>query len=229
MAGPKSDFTIDIPAGNFITGTPLRLMAIVFNDGSSAGEDVAASKLKKIVEEALKIKGRRVEPATTVAHTTILNRPPLELVSVRNSRGPVDLGQKLQQDKEWFKGLTLDLRNTSSKTIISFDISLSLESTQGTTGPIVVPFYFGMHPLRKAKVADDIRIPSGESYSVSISENDYSRLTSFINRRADVNSIDRASIVFTSIMFNDETGWNMNNFVRIDPTSPSGLTLIKQD
>lgn len=61
IAGPKAEFAIDVPIGNFKTGMPLRISAIVFDDGSYAGEEVAVGKLKKAVERTLKNKGRRIE------------------------------------------------------------------------------------------------------------------------------------------------------------------------
>lgn len=62
VAGPKADFTIDIPIGNFRTESPLRLCAVVFGDGSSDGEKAAVEELKKLVEEGFRRKGRRVDP-----------------------------------------------------------------------------------------------------------------------------------------------------------------------
>ena len=62
VAGPRADFTIEVLIGNFITGMPLRVNAIVFSDRSSAGETEAVRNLKKLVDKAFESKGRRVDP-----------------------------------------------------------------------------------------------------------------------------------------------------------------------
>ena len=62
VARPKEQFNIDVPVGNFVGAMSIRINAIVFDDGSASGEPAAVGKLTKIVEQAIKDKGRRVNP-----------------------------------------------------------------------------------------------------------------------------------------------------------------------
>jgi len=62
LAKPNAEFAIEVPIGNFKTGMPLRINAVIYSDGSSVGEPEAVKELKKLVEQTLKNKGRRVDP-----------------------------------------------------------------------------------------------------------------------------------------------------------------------
>lgn len=62
IAWQRAEFSIEVPIGNFLSEGPLRINAIVFDDGSSAGEPVPVQQLKKLVDKVFESKGRRVDP-----------------------------------------------------------------------------------------------------------------------------------------------------------------------
>ena len=125
---------------------------------------------------------------------------------------------------DWLKELTLNIKNTSKKTITYFQIELVVEK-QGempVNWSFVVRFPESSQPVLDAagKLTGESRLPTlspGETVRMMISENQLRGLDEL--KKQGVNDIETVSIDIRYVYYDDDTGWSLGHEVKRDPNN----------
>lgn len=153
-----------------------------------------------------------------------------------------ELGDKLFMNEsqvvggsDWLRDLTLSVKNISKKPIVKFSILLTIDKQGNMTGLAAMEFSF---PSPRESVLDADGKPTSEYQplkvlkpggivKVKVSDNQLRILDDL--KKADVGDIERVSIGFRQVVFDDGTGWFQGLDTREDPNRPGSMIPIRPD
>ena len=132
---------------------------------------------------------------------------------------------------EWMRGVVLSLKNSSSKTIVSFSLDIDFPETKRTGNMMRYTISHGRRPglLPEVKIPERPAIKPGESFQIGFSEQEFANLNRFLGERTNLGQLSRAEIGIGMIFFDDGTAWSMGNMMRADPNDPKRWIPIKAD
>lgn len=142
---------------------------------------------------------------------------PVEMVSIGNSRKRLKLDEKFTQETDWLKDLSVEIRNTSDKNIVYFEVGLDFPETKDSGNKMSFPIRYGVSPLSKVRNDKEQLIKSGESITLRLTSEKYEVLKSFIETRHLLDSLSKVDLRISFILFDDGTAWGGGNFLRSDP------------
>jgi hypothetical protein len=148
---------------------------------------------------------------------------PVEVVNIKVMEKLLKLGDKFDGDEEWLHHLSLKLKNVSGKYIVFVGMYLDFPETKATGNVMAFPLSYGRNPRASVSLSEPKRLAPGEITDVAFSEQDYTKLKSFVEQRHSMGSIHKAKLRITDIYFEDGTIWNNGSLMRPDPNNPHRL------
>ena len=153
----------------------------------------------------------------------VMKEQPIELVSSEVGDKLLDNENKILADEYWLKNLELNLKNTSTKTIVYIKVFLQIEAQGKMQYPLRIPLTFGQAPLPKTlkssndKTSDAAKIlKSNESTKLSIKSYLFDSSNQFI-RNNEIKDIEKVKVIFDFIVFDDGTAWSQGQWMRQNP------------
>ena len=123
---------------------------------------------------------------------------------------PVTVRPVSAQDKDWLRGFSLEIQNTSGRPIYYIEYGLVLTNPQDGT-----PYLFYLSQGRKELLTPtqpaaptDRPIQPGETVTLRIPTESYSSFKNYLKlKRWSISSFTQAQVAIQSINFGDGTGW----------------------
>lgn len=156
--------------------------------------------------------------------------PVTDLVNVKVKGVPVAFGRQIGGGREWLKGLTVGVKNTSTKPVVYVELELALFGEKGdreATGkrPFVYPLSYGDYnyadpsqPL--APGAPYGAIAPGDSVDIALTDEAYESLTSMLLQNSYPLPPKHAELSVSDVIFADGTRWYKSMLLRRDPNDP---------
>lgn len=151
---------------------------------------------------------------------------PLKVSKVKVKKGAIELGRKFTDDSDdWLDGLTLTVRNTSSKDILGVDVSLTLFTKEGGDKvedvPIQFPFSYGSDKTIVEDDSGEKPIKPGHSVDITLSEDAYLMLKEGLARANYPRKFQHAELRIDAVLFADGTLWRKGYIFVRDPNDPT--------
>jgi len=83
------------------------------------------------------------------------------------------------------------------------------------------PLWFGRNPRARVVAGDPKRLGPQDTAEIALSEDEYTKLKTFLEQRHPIGSISKTSIRITQVVFEDGLIWLNGSWVRSDPNNPS--------
>lgn len=93
---------------------------------------------------------------------------PIELVDLRVKEKQIRISEYFDSDKDWYKNMSLLVKNISDKTIVYLELELEIPKSGTMERPVVVPFVFGELPSTAGSVSN---IPASKRIAPNKSRN----------------------------------------------------------
>lgn len=145
---------------------------------------------------------------------------PVELIEIKNSSKSFKLNEEVDQEGDWLAGLSLSFKNKGTKRLKYLEVSLDFPETQKTGNMLVFPLTFGKNPADKRYSVPEEFVEADKEVSVSLDQKQHKRLKSFLESRQKIGELSEIQIRVIKILYDDETGWNLGNFIRMEPGNP---------
>jgi hypothetical protein len=155
--------------------------------------------------------------------TSPLPNEPVKLVAVKTKRGKVETGKKfLDDDDAWFKGLAIQVENTSEKNIAYINISISFERPDEAASepPLVHSLIYGSRLLPTGNSAQPKPLAKGETVELILSDATYGKLKPVLTKLKYPSSIKHIQVYVSEVIFDDNTSWSAGRTFRRDPDDP---------
>jgi hypothetical protein len=154
---------------------------------------------------------------------------PVKITLMKTRKGIVKPDKAFVDDDEWFKGLTIRLRNFSGKSItyISVELSFPGPETQRETPPLSYPISYGRiySDLNDPTLPGGFKpIAAGDKIDISLSDMHYNSIRSALEQIEYPSSVKKIRLRVEEVEFEDGMVWNAGAWFRRD--SNNNLILI---
>src|SRR6185503_12498769 len=151
---------------------------------------------------------------------------PLKVSKVKVKKGAIELGRKFTDDSDdWLDGLTVTVKNTTSKDILGVDVSLTLFTKEGGDKvddvPIQFPFSYGSDKTIVEDDSSEKPIKPGHSVYITLSEDAYLMLKEGLARARYPRKFQHVELRIDAVLFADGTLWRKGYIFVRDPNDPT--------
>ena len=160
------------------------------------------------------------EKIRKIEKPSVTKEQPIQLVSLEVGDKVLDNENKVLADEDWLKNLELNLKNTSSKTIVYIKVFLQIEAQGKMQHPLRIPLTFGQALLTKTfKSSNDKtidiakKLKPNESIKLSIKPSLFDSSSQFIENN-EIKDIEKVKVIFDFIVFDDGTAWSQGQWMR---------------
>lgn len=137
---------------------------------------------------------------------------PAEIILARSKLGDIEIGEKFSADEDWFKDLSVNVRNNSEKPITHISISIRFPRPKSEDGlDYVVPIEYGENPFpsKNGEFLNNTatHIMPKEFVELKLSEESYIHTQSQLMEMGYGPNIKSIKIYVTTVGFSDNTVW----------------------
>jgi hypothetical protein len=148
------------------------------------------------------------------------SNPQIRVTRIKAGQRNRQLNEKFDDDDDWLKKLSVQLENTSGKTIVYLQVNFNFPETKTSGNLMSYPIILGRKPgSQRVSHNDPLLFLPGGTIEISLNEH-YNKLTKFIGTRHLPKLIRKAQLEIGFIVFEDGTGWSAGHFYRQDPNNP---------
>lgn len=150
---------------------------------------------------------------------------PLEISKLKIRGKLTDLNKKFVEEDDWLRGFSVEVKNTSSKTITYIELDLEFPALSGSTGerPSLDHLLYGEYPAPPGEAttphSDQPPLLPGETANLTFM--DYDGLREFLNQTGKPASIKQLDIGISTVIFSDGTKWEGGQIFHRDPDNPN--------
>jgi hypothetical protein len=160
-------------------------------------------------------------------------KPPADIISVKSEIGLIETDKKFSADAEWFKGLTVVVRNDSEKPMTYISVKIQFPHPNKQDGlDFVVPIGYGESPLpsRGGKFLDNVSalIMPGDTIALKLSDDDYVNVRTLLNEQGYPSIIKKIEVYVATIGFEDGSIWMGDKFYKLDKNNPGKLIPLEK-
>lgn len=159
---------------------------------------------------------------------------PVEIVDLQTDSVQVDsqsfkLGSAFMGDEHWLRGLTLNVKNVSAKSIVYIRVEIEFPKIGTMEYPFVVPVTYGQIPPPASEI-NSLPVPKravihGNSVKLRLTDTMYDFAREFLKKK-DVSSIDNVKFSIQFIVFEDGTAWSNGYLLNRDSNDPRKWNVI---
>lgn len=158
---------------------------------------------------------------------------PLSITTIRNLRGIVEFGKTFSADDDWFKELTVSVKNVSGKDITYIDIGLRFirPENQAKEPPLVHTISHGDRLSALKRIAPPIDFKSSSEDSgidIKLPDHAYKSIKLMLENLGYPPNIKRINIYIENVLFSDGTAWASGTWFKRNPIDPEKLIPIEQ-
>jgi hypothetical protein len=160
--------------------------------------------------------------------------PPVEITLVKSQSGVIEPGRKFTGGEDWFKGLTVTVRNAAEQPITHISLKLLFPRPKGQEGELdflerldygesPIPSEDGRVPVNSARA-----IMPGESVDIQLSDEVYDSLRALLKESKFPPSIKKIKVDVAMLGFSDGTIWIAGKRYELDKNNPGRLTPLEK-
>lgn len=156
---------------------------------------------------------------------------PIEFSSINSNGKKIKLNEKLIQENDWLKDLTIDFKNIYDKPITYISLIINFPETHSNGLPMSYIVKFGVHPnnANKNNYASEIVLPK-EVAQINLSQKSYDALKTFLaTRNFTLKDLTEANLAIQTVFFADGTIWFGGTISRPDPTHPGKYIRVDEN
>lgn len=157
---------------------------------------------------------------------------PLEILKLKVKGKNANFKEKFAGDDDWFRGLTVNVKNISSKTIIFIDLGIIFPKTEEVAQDAQASDHllYGHYPPLPGEKGtphpDEPPLNPGDTATLVLS--DYEGTREFLNQIGKPQSIKEIQISIDEVVFADEIKWHAGQLMRRDPNDPNSWMPIPE-
>jgi hypothetical protein len=150
---------------------------------------------------------------------------PLSITKLKVKGTRINFNQKFITDDDWFRNLTVSVKNTSNKTIVFIDLMLTFPAAEGATQERAASDHliYGHYPPAPGETGthhpDQLPLKSGDSATLVLT--DYEGTRQFLDQVGKPKSIKDIEIRISEVVFEDGTKWIAGQLHKRDPDNPN--------
>lgn len=170
--------------------------------------------------------GQVGEEKDRIIEVPSFSNEPVKISELKAKGREVRAGEKFKDSNDWFKGLTIKIRNTSDKPVkyVSVLVSFPRPKEQKEAGrlPFGEQLTYGFSPVDREAAAGSSptpSIPPGESIELVLSEKHFDEYTGVLKRLAFPDGVKRIELTLQEVGFDDGLLWSGGKFWRRDPNN----------
>lgn len=151
-----------------------------------------------------------------------LSGEPVEVTSVQIKGQPVGFDHSFRADGNWIEGLTVEVKNVSSKDIIYVRVTLDFPLNTSSRSVYAVPLEYGSQPIgQKASSPPVTPLKPGDTTTLSARSGTAEHLKRTLQEKGtdEARQINRAKFFVERVFFDENTGWSMGRNLRRDPAT----------
>jgi hypothetical protein len=153
---------------------------------------------------------------------------PVKPLSFNVKNKNLSFGQGFSGSEDWLKDLSVDIQNSSGKSVVYVDIGVFVLRPKGDVSP---SFHFSITKGNKKSVLEQkdtgLSFASSKSpdhlLNVQLSEGEYSSIRDSLDRLGYPSKIERLELQVEEVGFSDGTFWSLGKWFRVDPKKPENL------
>lgn len=160
--------------------------------------------------------------------------PPVEITLVKSHSGVIEPGRKFPAGEDWFKGLTVTVRNDAEQPVTHIVLNLLFPRPKGQEGELdfvevlsygesPIPYEDGRGPPGPAKP-----VMPGESIELQLSDASYDGLRAVLAEANFPRNIKRLKVDVTMLGFGDGTVWIGGKRYELDRNRPGKLIPVEK-
>jgi hypothetical protein len=158
---------------------------------------------------------------------------PVKVNKAKLKRGLAAFGQSFTDtDDDWLEGFTLNVQNTSHKTIVFIDVSLTFfEKDEGLVPgrtPVGFPFSYGSESGVFESSSPFRPVPPGASVDVVLSADEFSRLKTLLLDDNYPIKFHHVDVRIDKVVFADGQVWYKSYLFYRDPNNPDRFIRDKE-
>lgn len=147
------------------------------------------------------------------------HKPIIKISEPKVSEKAIKFGESIDEDENWLKNLSFKLENNSGKPIIYMELNVNFPETRATGYMMSYGITMGQRPgLKIHQNKTPLLWKPNDNLGVSLN-NEYRKLTKFINGRQSITSIKKVELEIGLVVFDDKTAW-AGEFMKEDPNKP---------
>jgi hypothetical protein len=151
-----------------------------------------------------------------------IQNEPVEITVAKTKKGTVPFGRPFKDDDdEWTKGLTLTVKNVSSKNVVYIEIRFSFERPQDDANsaqpPLVHSLFYGTSapaPDSELKV-----LAPDDSVNMMLADETFESLKRALVK-VGYTKVKRLRVYLSQVIFQDGSMWLLGKWYRRDPANP---------
>ncbi len=150
---------------------------------------------------------------------------PIEITTVKAKGKTIALGESHSCDDDWFRGLTVAVKNTSKRTVVFIDLAITFPATEGSTGEHAASDHllYGNYPAAPGETAtnhpDQPALLPGDNATLVLA--DYEGTREFLNKVGKPRTIREIEISILDVIFDDGTKYSGGQMWKRDPNNPN--------
>jgi hypothetical protein len=145
---------------------------------------------------------------------------PAKIIQIESAHGPLKSGKVAVRDEKWLQGLSVRVKNTSDKTIVSLIYVLTLYG-DGKSGqnPIGTELRYGEFGSENS---GNTPVPPGGEVVIFLSEDKFADLSKVVRaRKKTMDDVIKARLILQMVCFDDHTCWIGGNIVPAESLAPT--------
>jgi hypothetical protein len=173
------------------------------------------------------------QPERTLRNISIALNEPIVITGIKVNGQNVSFNQKFAADDDWVKGLVITVKNRSDKRILLMGFDLFFPPSPGSQAKAsVFELSYGNHGLlwghSPSPAERLIGIEPGEIASIECTGRQYENFRRFFD---DIGrpSVGKVDLRIRTVIFEDDTMWDLGDHVRRNPKDPSSWLPIEPE
>lgn len=157
---------------------------------------------------------------------------PVNITTVKNYRGIVEVGKKFSDNDNWFEELTISVENVSDKDITYIGIGLMYirPESQATELPLGDTINYGDRVAALKGSAPPIKFKSSlgvAAIDIKMSARQYNSTRALLQKVGYPASIQALKIYIEEVLFSDGSAWSAGTWFERDPNDPDKLVPVE--
>jgi hypothetical protein len=158
---------------------------------------------------------------------------PLSLMTIKNRKGIIELDKIFSDDDNWFKELTVSVKNVSGKDITYVGIGLRFIRPENQSGepPLGYTLSYGNRLAALKRLAPPIEFRSNLEHNgidIKLLDHEYDSIKTMLEKLGYPPHIKKINIYVEEVFFSDGTGWASGTWFKRHPNEPDKLIPIEQ-
>jgi hypothetical protein len=146
---------------------------------------------------------------------------PIKLTELRLGDRVIAFDENYIAVSDWLKGMTINARNDSEKTLVHLSLKLDFPETTKSGNGMVSWLRYGKHPTI-LQIGKDEERPAdpGQNFQIRLDEKELLALKRFIESRQPLNDLTQVTISLENVYYSDGTMWSGGHIRKPDPNDP---------